>query len=82
MMSHSKRIYVNDDWTAFSEKVKRRDGYKCLQCGRGTGEVTLQVHHEVYVAGKAPWEYALSDCLTLCKGCHAKEHGLIKPDRG
>lgn len=81
-MSQSKRIYVNEEWAAFSEKVKGRDDYKCLQCGRGTGEVTLQVHHEIYVAGKAPWEYALSDCLTLCKGCHAKEHGLIEPDRG
>lgn len=81
-MSDSKRIYVNEDWLAFSGKVKRRDGYKCLQCGRGPSEVTLQIHHEIYVAGKAPWEYALSDCLTLCKGCHAKEHGRIEPDRG
>jgi hypothetical protein len=34
------------------------------------------------VVGKEPWEYALSDCVTLCKGCHAREHGLIEPDRG
>jgi predicted RNA-binding protein YlqC (UPF0109 family) len=81
-MSHPKRIYINEEWCAFSDKVKRRDGYKCLQCGRGATEVTLQVHHEIYVAGKEPWEYALSDCRTLCKGCHAKEHGLIEPDRG
>lgn len=81
-MSHSKRIYENEDWLYFSEKIKRRDGYTCLQCGRGPSEVTLQVHHEIYVARKAPWEYALSDCRTLCKGCHAKEHGLVEPDRG
>ncbi|MEJ1381357.1 MAG: hypothetical protein RPT95_10385 [Candidatus Sedimenticola sp. (ex Thyasira tokunagai)] len=81
-MNYSKTIYINEDWGAFSKRVKRRDGYQCLQCKRGTTEVTLQVHHEIYVAGKAPWEYALSDCLTLCKGCHAKEHGLIEPDRG
>ena len=31
---------------------------------------------------KKPWEYSISDCRTLCKGCHAKEHGLIEPDRG
>ncbi|WP_123658819.1 hypothetical protein [Salinisphaera japonica] len=42
----------------------------------------LQVHHQIYAVGKAPWEYAISDCLTLCKGCHAREHGLIEPDRG
>ena len=81
-MSPSRTIYLNEDWVAFSGKVKRRDGHKCLQCGRGAPEVTLQVHHEIYVAGKAPWDYALSDCRTLCKGCHAKEHGLIEPDRG
>ncbi len=81
-MRHSKNLYVNKNWFAFSEKVKRRDGFKCLQCGRGAGEVALQVHHKIYVVGKAPWEYALSDCLTLCKGCHAKEHGYIEPDRG
>lgn len=81
-MSQSRTIYVNERWLDFSEKVKRRDGYKCLQCGRGSPSVTLQVHHELYVTGKAPWDYAISDCRTLCKGCHAKEHGLIEPDRG
>ncbi len=81
-MSHPRAIYVNEDWHRFSERVKRRDYYKCLQCGRAASDVTLQVHHDVYVAGKAPWEYVLSDCRTLCKGCHAKEHGLIEPDRG
>jgi len=81
-MSQTKTLYVNENWLAFSEKVKRRDGYKCLCCGRGSSEVTLQVHHTIYVAGRAPWEYALSDCHTLCKGCHAKEHGLIEPNIG
>lgn len=81
-MSQPKTLYINANWPTFSEKVKRRDGYKCLQCGRGPREVTLQVHHTIYVAEIAPWEYALSDCLTLCKGCHAKEHGLIEPNTG
>ena len=81
-MSHPRTIYVNEDWLRFSGKVKQRDHYKCLQCGRGAQEVTLQVHHEIYIVGIAPWNYALSDCRTLCKGCHAKEHGIIEPDRG
>lgn len=81
-MSQPKTLYVNENWPAFSEKVKRRDGHKCLRCGRGSREVTLQVHHTIYVVGKAPWDYALSDCRTLCKGCHAKEHGLIEPNTG
>lgn len=81
-MKQVRNIYVNEEWLSFSNKVKRRDGYRCLQCDRSQDQVTLQVHHEIYVAGKAPWEYALSDCLTLCKGCHAREHGLIQPQSG
>lgn len=81
-MVQSKTLYKNDKWSEFSKMVKQRDGYQCLQCGRGSGEVTLQVHHIIYEPEKAPWEYALSDCQTLCKWCHAKEHGLIEPDNG
>ncbi len=81
-MGGPRAIFINDKWRIFAEKVKRRDGYRCLRCGRETHEVVLQVHHERYFEGKAPWEYALSDCLTLCQGCHAREHGQIEPDHG
>jgi hypothetical protein len=81
-MSRARKIYVNKKWHEFSERVKRRDAYKCLQCERSEPEVVLQVHHELYIKGKPPWEYSLSDCRTLCKGCHAKAHKLIEPDRG
>lgn len=78
----SRKLYVNDKWHVFSSRVKQRDGYKCLQCGRSEPEVVLQVHHEKYIKDKPPWAYPLSDCRTLCKGCHAKEHKLVEPDRG
>ena len=81
-MKAPKKLWLSDDWYAFSHKVKSRDSYRCLQCQRSSGEVVLQVHHEFYIPGKAPWEYSISDCRTLCKGCHAKEHGLIEPDVG
>jgi hypothetical protein len=29
-----------------------------------------------------PWEYAYEECQTLCKGCHAEEHGIIMPRSG
>jgi len=77
-----KKLYTNNQWQAFAAKVKRRDGNKCLQCHRCEPEVTLQVHHEIYIEGKAPWEYSLSDCRTLCKGCHAKQHDLLEPSSG
>lgn len=77
-----KKSWRHKEWFEFADKVKQRDNYKCLKCERGEHEVILQVHHEVYRDEKAPWEYALSDCVTLCRGCHAREHNLIEPDRG
>ena len=81
-MKKPRKLYANEKWYNFSAKVKQRDDFKCLQCQRFEPQVTLQVHHEIYIQGKAPWEYSLSDCRTLCKGCHAKEHKLIEPDWG
>ena len=78
----SKNLYTNAKWQQFSARVKRRDGNKCLQCQRCEPEVVLQVHHEIYVEDKSPWEYSLSDCRTLCKGCHAKHHDLLEPSSG
>ena len=81
-MQISRKHWRNENWFKFSEKVKNRDNYTCILCGRDSNEVILQIHHEIYIKGKLPWEYSLSDCRTLCKGCHAREHGLIEPDKG
>jgi len=81
-MKRHKRLYHNEDWYAFSNKVQYRDNYKCLKCGRSNLETTLQTHHTAYKRGYAPWDYPLSDCITLCKGCHAIEHGIIEPKNG
>ena len=81
-MKVSRKQWQNKSWFKFSERVKSRDNHTCIQCNRNSNEVILQVHHEIYIEGKLPWEYSLSDCRTLCKGCHAKEHGLIEPDKG
>lgn len=81
-MKTFRKSYCNVNWSEFSNDVKRRDGYKCLKCGRNESEVVLQTHHKIYKIGLEPWEYPLSDCITLCKGCHAREHKLIEPDTG
>lgn len=78
-----KRIsYHNEKWFEFSEKVQSRDNYKCLRCDRKKGDIILQTHHNLYKVGLEVWEYPLSDCISLCKGCHAKEHKLIEPSNG
>ena len=81
-MAKQKNLYTNDKWFHFSQRVKVRDGNKCLKCDRSSSEVVLQVHHEIYNPNKKPWEYALSDCTTLCRGSHAREHGHIEPNAG
>jgi len=81
-MIQRRSAYNNDKWYNFSDIVQRRDNYKCLKCGRRKGEITLQTHHKLYRKGVEPWNYPLSDCVSLCKGCHAKEHNLIEPSDG
>mgnify|MGYP003575086265 CR=1 FL=1 len=81
-MKEKRRAYFNQKWFEFSEFVQFRDNYQCLKCGKRKGEIILQTHHKSYKIGFEPWEYPLSDCISLCKGCHAKEHGLIEPSDG
>lgn len=77
-----KRQYHCKEWHEFSMKVKSRDNYCCVKCLRNSKQTSLQVHHLKYVPYKSIWEYNLFDCVTLCKGCHAKEHKKIEPSSG
>ncbi len=81
-MELSRKLYRNEQWFEFAARVRRRDSERCLLCGRSEPEVVLQVHHARYIEEKPPWEYALSDCRTLCRGCHAREHSRIEPSCG
>jgi hypothetical protein len=75
-----KKQYRSNRWVEFREKRIKLDEGACVRCGRSREQgVVLQVHHKEYRPGKAPWEYPLELCETLCKGCHAKEHGEIPP---
>lgn len=76
------RHYKTKEWRNFREEVIRLDGGVCASCHRGPlDSVVLQVHHKRYAKGKFPWEYPYEDCETLCKGCHAERHGLIRPSK-
>lgn len=70
-------------WRDFRAQVIELDGGVCRRCGRGPkDDVVLQVHHLEYITGRKPWEYQYAQCETLCKGCHAAEHGKIPPRSG
>lgn len=77
-----KRLYRDKKWIDFREEVFEMDSYACVKCGRANPEVVLQVHHKQYQHGRPPWEYPPALCETLCKGCHAREHGEIRPNEG
>lgn len=78
-----RQLWVHPLWKEYREFVLARDGHRCTRCQRDSHEVVLQVHHEVdYIPGRLPWEYATDDCVTLCKGCHGREHGKVRPDTG
>jgi hypothetical protein len=81
-MPSKRKSYYNIKWHEFSNRVKYRDNFICLKCGRKEPDVVLQTHHKIYKLGLEPWEYPLGDCLTLCKGCHSREHGIVEPDSG
>lgn len=70
--------YNSSLWRARCLQIIRADGGKCCQCGRKDPDVILQVHHKKYIPGRKPWEYPQEDLITLCKGCHAREHNLLK----
>lgn len=76
------RVYRDKRWSEFRESVLEMDGYACVKCKRTPPEVVLQVHHKRYEPGKPPWDYPPNLCETLCKGCHAREHGEILPNEG
>lgn len=82
-MSRSMQPYSSAEWKAFRNEVIRLDGGECKQCGRGPSDgVVLNVHHKTYIRGHKPWEYTHDLCETLCKGCHAALHHLIRPKFG
>lgn len=55
-------------WQKKRLEIFKRDKFRCKLCG--DEETTLNVHHKKYENGKEPWEYKLSDLITLCEDCH------------
>lgn len=77
------RSTQRERWNKFRIEVIELDGGVCVRCGRGPNDgAVLQVHHKKYINGKLPWDYPYKLCETLCKGCHAAEHGKIPPKTG
>jgi hypothetical protein len=58
-------------WQKRRLEIFNRDDWTCQKC-RGK-EITLNVHHNFYLAGKEPWDYPDHCLVTLCEPCHEIE---------
>lgn len=52
-------------------RVRERDGYACVDCGRErrADERKLHVHRLIPDS-----KYTVDGCVTVCSGCHGKRH--------
>jgi len=64
-------------WQKNRLQVLNRDKWRCKLCK--DEETTLHVHHLEYQPKKQPWEYPLSNFVTLCEHCH-HEVEILKDD--
>lgn len=61
-------------WERTRRRILDRDNYRCRKCGRPG---RLEVHHVTPLhRGGAPLDPA--NLLTLCHGCHIREHSREK----
>ncbi len=66
-VSYSEKLR-DPRWQKMRLEVMQRDKFTCCHCR--DDEKTLNVHHLTYTKGAAPWEYELSNLITLCEDCH------------
>ncbi len=82
MASISSISYRDRKWYDKRRSIIERDHNTCARCGAHLPDDELQVHHLHYFEGRKAWEYENFELITLCKHCHAEEHGHIKPTFG
>ncbi len=66
-------VYRSQRWAAVRQQAKRRDGFRCVECGaRGR----LEVHHVKRVKTHPELSFDLSNLQSLCPGCHARKTAI------
>ncbi|MGK2230634.1 MAG: hypothetical protein ACI9QA_000793 [Methanobacteriota archaeon] len=63
------------DWNSRKTKVKRRDNYRCQECGDkclSENDVRLHVHHTVPKSDGG--SHTFDNLQTLCVQCHSAKH--------
>lgn len=61
--------------------VQQRDGFACVKCGLKAGicghcgqHIFLHAHHKKPIKTHPELRFEISNGMTLCRTCHAKEH--------
>lgn len=65
-----RTFYSSKRWERARFLAKRRDGFKCAQCGSRN---KLEVHHVKRVRDAPDLAFDLNNLLTLCRDCHTVE---------
>lgn len=74
-----KDFYKSARWKRIRSKVLRRDEYICQECKKyGRIKEATQVHHIEHLEDRPDLAYDLDNLISLCLGCHNKEH----PEKG
>jgi hypothetical protein len=61
-------LLQSPEWQKCRLSVLKRDKFTCKLCK--DKKTTLHVHHKSYQSGKLPWEYPITNFMSLCSHCH------------
>jgi len=67
-----KSLLRDPRWKIKRLGILKRDNNTCQHCKKS--KKYLHVHHIWYIDGRDPWDVPDEFLITLCKGCHKKEH--------
>jgi len=67
---YSAHVIRSARWKGVRLQAKRRDGFRCVECGSRSG---LEVDHIEPVRTRPERAYDLSNLQTLCGSCHARK---------
>lgn len=83
-----RRVWDSARWKRVSEAVRRRDGYRCIDCGRHRTELKpnelLLADHDrgltlILAEGGDPFD--MTECVTRCSSCSGRKDGaMIRPE--
>lgn len=66
-----QRLYARSFWRELVLAVYKRDGFKCVRCGKSrAADRRLHAHHVRPWAGNPDARFDLANILTVCQPCH------------